>query len=141
MKMFLCRNQGENSHLPKVRWRSAYCHMAISLIHLSLVFIYFLCPLPALSAHIGAFMPYLPGRIEGGENSVVRVSAFTAAQVMNERVRKREVWWRCGCEGIYGHECSHPLQPRAPARSSRALCFPQVLSEKKSCRCPRTFWR
>lgn len=50
MKMFFCWNQWENFDLPKVRWRSLYCHMTISLIHLSAVFIYYLCPHPTLRA-------------------------------------------------------------------------------------------
>lgn len=59
-------------------------------------------PPPRTQGPIAAFMPYLPGRIEGGENSAVRVSAFTAVQVMNERLRRREVWWRCGGGGAGG---------------------------------------
>lgn len=56
----------------------------------------FLCPLPTLRA----LSPPLcliyqdVSSAEGGENSAARVSAFTAVQVMNERLRKREV---CVC--------------------------------------------
>lgn len=133
MKMFFCRNQWENSHLPKVRWRSVYCQMAISLIYLSGVFIYFFMPPPHAQGPISAFMPYLPGRIEcrgwGELSSAACVSAFTAVQVMNET---QEAGGVGEGGGVYGRECKHPFQPPAPACSSRAPCFPQVPSERSS---------
>lgn len=100
MKMFFCWNQWENSHLHKVRWRSVYCHMAISLIHLSAVFIYLFFVLSPHSVPYGHIYAFFTRTYQGlGENLAVRLSAFTAVQVDEWETQEAGsvvelwVWW------------------------------------------------